>query len=46
MIRTPSWNPIDVSLALQNCMFEEFDPITVPALWPAFWEERILGRVI
>lgn len=44
MIRTPSWNPIDVSLALQNCMFEEFDPLTVPALWPAFWEERILGR--
>jgi hypothetical protein len=44
MIRTPSWNPIDVSLALQNCMFEEFNPRKVPALWPAFWEERILGR--
>jgi hypothetical protein len=44
MIRTPSWNPIDVSLALQNCMLEEFDPRKIPALWPEFWEERILGK--
>ena len=42
MIRTPSWDPADVTLALQDCMLEEFDPKKIPALWPAFWKERIL----
>jgi len=41
MIRTNSWAPIDVSLALQNSIIEDFDPNTIPAIWPSYWVQRI-----
>lgn len=44
MVRTKSWDPNDVFLALQDSAFEGFDPKKVPALWPVFWEERIMGE--
>ena len=43
MVRTPSWDPTDVSLALQNSSFEEFNPKFIPAIWPSFWAKRIRG---
>ena len=41
MVRTASWAPVDVSLALHNSMIEDFDPKMTPAMWPPYWEERI-----
>jgi hypothetical protein len=41
MIRTTSWAPSDVSLALQNSSIEDFNPKFIPAIWPSFWAKRI-----
>jgi hypothetical protein len=45
MVRTATWAPVDVSLALQNSKIEDFDPKMIPAIWPAFWTERIRREV-